>query len=153
MEKEMRRILDETLCEVLEKQAFLFAEETESGDVPPQTGKMLSARITFAGTFSGTISLYVTETMCCEIAANFLGVDADAPGIATKAPDALKEILNVVCGNFLTAAAGDGPVFDLTVPQASEHAGDEWSRVLAIPGIMTYVVDEYAVACHLEMQQ
>jgi len=153
MEKEMRRILDETLCEVLEKQAFLFAEETEPGDVPPQTGKMLSARITFAGTFSGTISLYVTEAMCCEIAANFLGVDADAPGITGKAPDALKEILNVVCGNFLTAAAGDGPVFDLTVPQSAEHDGGEWSKILAIPGIMAYVVDEYAVACHLEVQQ
>ncbi len=153
MEKEMRRILDETLCEVLEKQAFLFAEEIEPGDVPPQSGKMLSARITFAGTFSGTISLYVTEAMCCEIAANFLGVDADAPGISGKAPDALKEILNVISGNFLTAAAGDGPVFDLTVPQSTDMDNAEWSKILATPDIMVYVVDEYAVACHLEVQQ
>lgn len=153
MNQDMRQILDETLCEVLEKQAFLFAEETEADELPPQQGKILSAQISFSGNFSGTISLYVTEKMCCEIAANFLGVDADAADTVTKAPDALKEILNVICGNFLTAAAGDGPVFDLAIPQASEYDDSEWDRILKIPGIMTYAVDDYAVACQLELQQ
>jgi CheY-specific phosphatase CheX len=152
MVKEMRRILDETLCEVFEKQAFLFAEETPPKDIPSPSGKVLSARITFTGTFSGSITLYVTEAMCSEIAANFLGVEPDTPGISGKAPDALKEVLNVICGNFLTAAAGDGPVFDLTVPQASSYDEGEWVTILAIPNVMSYLVDDYAVACHLELQ-
>ena len=153
MEKELRHILDTTLCEVLEKQAFVFAEEIPVDEVPEPAGVMLQSRISFSGPFSGTLLLYAPELMCCEIAANFLGVEPDAPGIAEKAPDALREMLNVICGNFLTAAAGDGPVFDLTVPQANPIGPDEWARVLSDPALMCYLADDHVVLCRLDLQQ
>ena len=153
MEKELRKILDATLCEVLEKQAFVFAEEVAVDDIPEQAGVMLHAWISFSGPFSGTLRFYAPESMCCEIAANFLGVEPDEPGITEKAPDAMKEMLNVICGNFLTAAAGDGPVFDLTVPQANPVTQEEWKRVLSDPAVMSYLAEDHVVLCRLELEK
>jgi hypothetical protein len=42
--------------------------------------------------------------------------------------DALKELLNTICGQFITSMFGDEPVFDLTVPETKIISLDEWQE-------------------------
>ena len=149
-----QNVIDEVFCKVLEKQAFLFPDKTPAAELPPQSGNMLCANIAFSGDAGkGKISFYAPETMCQEIAANFLGIEPDSDEAISKAPDALKEMLNMVCGNFLTDFAGAEAVFDLKVPDAAPISKEDWSAVLARPDALCYCADDYAIVCILEMQE
>jgi len=153
MEKDCRVVIDEAFCRVLEKQAFLFPEKTPVSELPFQSGNMLCASMKFSGSFKGELYFYAPEVMCQEIAANFLGVEPDSPEAASKAMDSLMEVLNMVCGNFLTDLAGDEPIFDLTVPNASHVSKEDWTNVLSDPNALCYCADDYAIVCVLIMQE
>jgi len=154
MDKNSQTVIDEIFCKVLEKQAFLFPDKTLAAELPPQSGNILCANIAFHGDIAkGKISFYAPETMCQEIAANFLGIESDSEEAESKAPDALKEMLNMVCGNFLTDFAGEEAVFDLTVPSVAPVSKEDWSAVLSRPDALCYCADDYAIVCVLAMQE
>jgi chemotaxis protein CheY-P-specific phosphatase CheC len=154
MGKNSQTVIDEVFCKVLEKQAFLFPDKTPADELPPQSGNMLYAHISFSGApANGEIKFYAPEVMCQEIAANFLGIEADSPEAASKALDSLMEMLNMVCGNFLTDFAGEEAVFDLTVPSAAPISKEEWSAVLSRPDALCYCADDYAIVCVLAMKE
>ena len=54
------------------------------------------------------------------LAANLLGTDPMDDDAKSKANDAVKEFMNIVCGQFITASHGTEDVFDLTIPQIRE---------------------------------
>ena len=146
-------VVDEVLCEVLEKQAFLFPDRTSAESLPPQSGNMILAYMRFSGSpAKGEIGFYAPEVMCREMAANLLGVDDDDEAAASQAADSLKEMLNMVCGNFLTALAGGSVVFDLSVPDAKIITKEEWDAVLTRPDALCYASDDYAIVCTLSIE-
>lgn len=149
-------VLDEVFCKVLEKQAFLFPERTPSAELPQQSGRMFCANIGYScssGEHKGEIDFYAPEAMCREIAGNFLGIDADSSEAEEKAMDSLMEALNMVCGNFLTALAGEDAVFDLKVPNAAIVTKSEWDAALTQPDALCYCADDYAIVCVLKIQE
>jgi chemotaxis protein CheY-P-specific phosphatase CheC len=123
--KASSELVREVFGKVLEKQVFLFAEELDLDELPAG-GDWVEARMAFHGPFEGSLSLALPKEAEAEIAANFLGMDADDPEVSKCAEDSLKEILNVVCGHMLTALAGEEPVFDLSIPKV--HALSEANR-------------------------
>jgi len=154
MDAKYQTIIDGIFCKVLEKQAFLFPDKTPAAELPPQSGDMLCADITFHGdSGSGKISFYAPEAMCREIAANTLGTESDSEEAIANAPDSLKEMLNMVCGNFLTDFAGEEAVFDLTVPSVGPISKEDWSAVLSNPDALCYCADDYAIVCVLTTQE
>ena len=52
-----------------------------------------------------------------ELAANMLGVDEDDETTSGQQYDALKETLNVICGNLIPAIAGGLEIFDIDPPE------------------------------------
>lgn len=116
----MPRPLDDVLAEVaaatLERLAFLFAAPAE-GEPEPAAAPMLGARLEFRGPISGAIAIAMATPAAGELAANMLGLpDGEAPDEAARA-DALKELLNVICGNLLPAVAGETAEFSLGAPE------------------------------------
>ena len=81
--------------------------------------------------------------MCPELAANVLGLDEDDEKVEEKARDALKELLNVSCGNILTELAGTEPVFDLSVPIVSDIGLDVWEDLKNNEDFVSLIVDDY----------
>ncbi|HEY6564423.1 MAG TPA: chemotaxis protein CheX [Pirellulaceae bacterium] len=134
------QLLREVFSKVLEKQAFIFAEEMEIGDMV-DGGDWVEASMSFRGPFDGNLSLALSKPAELEIAANFLGKDADDPEVARFAEDSLKEILNVVCGHALTALAGENPVFDLSIPEVRPVPTSDWSALAARPGTLGFDVE------------
>lgn len=150
MESERAERISRAFCEVLEKQAFLFAEPPDGAELPAPAGPCVLARMGFSGHWGGSFSLAVPREMCPEIAANVLGLEADDPAAAERDIDALKELLNVACGRALTALAGEQPVFDLSVPQVSELPPEAWKALRASADCLTFVVDDRPVLVALE---
>ena len=116
----MRAKLEETMSQVtidtLEKLAFMFAfpdesEEGRSGD------SMVTGSISFTGPFSGTLLVTMSTEVLQELTGNMLGLDDDEETTEDHRSDALKETMNIVCGNLLPAIAGDEVVFDIGVPK------------------------------------
>ena len=138
-------------CEVLEQLAFMFGEDAEEDSTldAPAGGCVLTA-MGFSGPAKGRFALAVPEDLCPEIAANVLGVDEDDELVAQNAHDALKELLNVMCGRLLTSLAGDEPVFELTVPEVRAINESTWQNLRDTPGTLALIIDESPILLRFE---
>ena len=146
-----KEILKEVLCDVLEQMAFMFADPISPQDIPGVSENALSTTMHFDGPTTGQLSLSVPAAICPTIAENMLGVEPDDERVLEKAQDALKEVLNIACGNILTLVAGEEPVFDLTIPEVSEISPDEWQSFAADPDTVAFVVDDYPLLLRFQI--
>ena len=108
-----------SFCNVLETMAFMFSEVIDKNDITDYPKDVIQAEMNFSGYKSGSLKLLVPIEMCLEISANTLGKDFDEALRMVKASDAVKELLNITCGKFLTELYGTEPVFDLTPPEVT----------------------------------
>jgi CheY-specific phosphatase CheX len=116
MEQQLKSILTAVTNDTLEKLAFLFAfpddERVNDGPDPAVVG-----RVEFNGYFDGSLLMRISACAIPELANNMLGLDDDAEISKAEQQDALKEILNVICGNALPALAGDQVEFKIEAPE------------------------------------
>ena len=107
------------LCDVLEASAFSFADPCEKDKLPEARGELLLAEITFRDDVQeGTIRLAAPAELAATFSAEMLALDPDEV-TDSQAADALKELLNVTCGQWLTTVWGEEPLFQLTVRRLS----------------------------------
>lgn len=138
--------------DVLERMAFMFADPADPAEVLGAGNEAVGATMRFTGIWNGTLMLAAPRSLCEELAANVLGLDPGNEGAAQKAPDALKELLNVTCGNVLTRLAGDEPVFDLTVPTVRDIDSAEWDALAGAEGSVAFLADGSPVLIRMEME-
>lgn len=116
MNEEINNVISKVVAGTLEKLAFMFAssyDPEDSTEEDPDTGVSVS----FNGPFSGSLGMKVSREVLSEIAVNMLGVEDEdeiAPG---EKDDALKETINVICGNILPAIGGKEAVFNIDAPE------------------------------------
>jgi hypothetical protein len=128
---------------VLEQLAFMFAEPAGRDAFAAPDGEWLALSMGFSGPLSGALQLAVPPGLCVALAANMLGMDDDDEEAADKGLDAMKEVLNVTCGNILTELAGTEPVFTLTIPEVKPLDAPGWADWLADPAAMGFLIDEH----------
>lgn len=111
-----KELLNQSVADVLERFAFMFVEPAGSDDVPTPVEAFREAALSFTGPWKGRVVLAATEPFCIQLAANVLGLEEG--NITDEAGnDALKELLNVIVGEYLEKSAGREPVFDLSIPE------------------------------------
>ncbi len=143
--------LKETFCDTVEQLAFMFGEAADAADFPEPPIEASQVSMSFMGPINGRVVIAVDRDMCPELAANMLGLDADDPKAVLRGQDALKELLNVTCGNVLTKIAGDKPVFDLSVPEIHEMDAERWEALRETPGTLLLLVDGYPVMLNMSI--
>ena len=148
-----RPMLVDVLCDVVEKMAFMFGNEASPEELPPAEEGYVKAHMTFSGPLNGRLTMVVAGEMCPELAANILGAEADDDRALEKSRDALKELLNITCGQILTTMAGEEPVFDLSVPQAEEIEAGEWKALADDPETAAVVADDFPVLLNLHVEE
>ncbi len=130
MDREQRKIIENAFCGVLEKMAFVFAEPMHPPVDPPENEESYTlVSMRFGGVLHGSMELVLPDTVCAEVAANMVGC-GDTPGAPGQTADAVKEVLNVTCGQILTDIAGERPMFDLSIPTARSMTGEEHAALL-----------------------
>ncbi len=141
MDDAITETIGRVFCEVLEKQAFMFADPAAPEEFDGADGDYLSASMGFRGEIEGNIALAVPKSLLPEIASNFLGMDAADPFVTARASDACKELLNVTCGHMLTALRGEAPVFDLSIPRLSDVDPGLLAAWARKPGTLRFSVE------------
>lgn len=137
-----REVLSEVMIDVLEKLAFMFGDEVSKDELPQPEGDCVEASMNFTGHKSGRLGIIVPVEVAPVIAANVLGMDVEEDNVKDEDFDALKEVLNVICGNILTTLEGDEAVFDLTVPETQIISIQKWNELQKRSDMIAYIVDD-----------
>jgi len=127
---------------IFEEAAFAIVDPCED-DSPQLSEPSKAAHVEFNGTFSGRLAILATERTAQIAAANMLGLEEDDPDVNGKAADALGEILNMICGNFLPAVAGSDAEFQIDAPTELNAAA--FPELLDSGASMNSVVAEFCV--------
>lgn len=101
--------------EVLADLAFMFDEDADVGAAAASA--WLETTISYHGPCQGTLRLRCSRDFCALLAANLLGVEPDDQDAGAQAEDAVKEFMNIVCGQLVTALHGAESAFNLTIPE------------------------------------
>jgi CheY-specific phosphatase CheX len=149
MEINNSEILASVFPAVAESMTFMFADPVAPTDMPSDAAEYVQTSMGFVGPVRGSLTLAVPSDKCSLIASNILGLDPNDPAVTERAHDAIKELLNVTCGQVLTAMAGDNPIFDLTVPTIRMLTSDEWQAFVVSDGSVTFMMDDSPVALQL----
>ncbi len=146
-----KELVENTFCEIVEKMAFMFGEMPDEDTPADAVVDAVEASISFEGHFSGTFTVAAPAGFCAELSANTLGLELSDPQAVEKGHDALKELLNVVCGNILTVIAGEKPVFDLSIPELKELDAAAWESRKSEDGTSMVFVDAVPVLLRLTL--
>jgi len=115
MSEKIKTILSRVAVKTFEELVFLFAfDEDEAGTW--QTDPAVAAGISFSGIFSGTLIMKLSAKILPQLTTNMLGVDEQEETTLAQQYDALKETLNVICGNLLPKIGGTQEVFNIDPP-------------------------------------
>lgn len=119
MPDSMEHALTEAALRVLETAAFMtvWPWSAQDGDGPPPA---VAANMMFSGPCSGRLTIRVAPSVIGMLAMNMLGECEECGSEDEQPRDALKEVLNMICGNVLTLWFGENPVFELSPPQMVE---------------------------------
>ncbi len=129
--------------EVLANLAFMFTEEEPTE--PAAGGQWLEASIFYHGPIDGTLRLLCSTDFTVLLAANLLGIDPQDDDAETEARDAVKELMNVLCGQFVTAVHGEEHVFNLSIPQVRDIPETPDLSTPDGPESATFFVDAHRV--------
>ncbi|MBI5590571.1 MAG: chemotaxis protein CheX [Deltaproteobacteria bacterium] len=99
----------------MEKLAFMFFV-SDAFREPVQFQDAVTAEVSYTGVFSGRLAMVMTEPVLTELAANMLGIDGEDVE-QNHLHDALKETVNIICGNWLPIEGGDEAVFHIDAPR------------------------------------
>ncbi|MBW2359013.1 MAG: chemotaxis protein CheX [Deltaproteobacteria bacterium] len=93
-----------------------MSKSPEDGPGEIEYDSLMAASVSFAGPFAGGLVMTVSPQVVFELAANMLGVDNEETTLDQQY-DALKESMNVICGNLLPAITGKQAVFNIGSPE------------------------------------
>lgn len=118
---------------ILEGAAFLFTDELQPMDIPSphQEWGQVGVRLEFHGPHSGELRMWLPLSLSRMVAVNMLGLDDSEDCSEEKELDAVKEILNMILGNYLTDAYGVQDVYQLGIPRVLHP--DEFAPTLDYP--------------------
>jgi CheY-specific phosphatase CheX len=130
-------ILTDVVVDTLEKLAFLFAVPLE-GPAPEDARELATVQVGFSGPLCGGMQLSLSRPVLAELAGNMLGADDGSALSADEQHDALRELINVICGNLLPMIGGDTAEFHIQTPfisAAGASAAGEFAPAYAVSNL------------------
>ena len=128
MSHKYSQLLAEVAADTLEQLAFIFSFTDDPDENALWEDKVTGCHVTFDGPHQGEILLAANSAVLPELAANMLGMDDEEAPTREHQEDALREALNVICGNLLPKIGGIEAVFDISAPAVLP--GDEMQTKL-----------------------
>lgn len=116
MSEKITKILSHSAVKTFEELAFLFAFVEDEAD-SDQADPAVVARVSFSGVFSGTLVMKLSAEVLPELTANMLGLNDQEETTLDQQYDALKETINIVCGNLLPEIAGTQEILNIDSPE------------------------------------
>lgn len=83
----------------------------------------MQGEIAYRGPLAGRLQCWCTRGLATKLAANLLALEPDEGEAQVGADDALREFMNVLCGQLVTRWYGSEAVFNLSIPVVHECMG------------------------------
>jgi CheY-specific phosphatase CheX len=129
--------------EVLASLAFMFTDQEMAEPDPGEP--WLETAISYRGSAKGTLRFRCTRSFAVQLSANLLGLDPLDEEATNQAEVAVKEFMNILCGQFVTSVHGTKDVFDLTIPETGEMPEMPDTEAADSPVLSTLCVDGHRV--------
>jgi len=120
MQHEHSELLMEVAGETLEQLAFMFSFPDDMDPDAIWEESVTGCHVSFTGHTPGGLLMLISSAALPELAANMLGLEEDETPPVDQQKDALREALNVICGNLLPRVGGVEAVFDIQAPEILE---------------------------------
>ena len=124
MNQTVAKILSTVALETFEKLAFIFGVSTEENSSTACGESPVAVQVKFKGAPDGLLALRISAQSLPELTANMLGVDESRPISVEHQHDALREVVNVVCGRLLPLLGGKEAEFSIDQPEMLELGAD-----------------------------
>jgi len=124
MNEKLESVLFQVASDTLEQLAFLFSSP-EYINCCPDYEQVVVASVSFSGHFSGKVSLMIAYDILDELTENMLGIDKSEELSLEQKHDALKESINIVCGNLLPFIGGKKALFSIDSPVIIQEKEDK----------------------------
>ena len=146
-----RDLLVSVMGEVFEQFAFMFLEPASQDVIPAGRIKLYEAAIHFEGPLTGRLAVCAPLAFCHDLAASVLGFEDDQI-TSEHERDALKELVNVACGEWLVAIAGNKHLIDLSVPTFRELDAKTLARLTGHADAVPVLVDDHPLLFEASFQ-
>jgi len=138
----VNEILRQVVLEVCSQLAFLMGEVVEPDAVACPGGEFVQGSIAFSGPKQGRLQAMMPIETASLLAYSILGIDESEPLEPGAAEDAVREVLNTICGRMITELYGESEVFNLTVPETCAVAPDAWDAMRTAPDVLVCSLEE-----------
>jgi len=118
LQQDHMKTLVTIFSKVMANLAFMFTNEDQVD--PPIERSWLQTTISYHGLVSGTLRFRCSKEFSRLLAANLLGVDVEDSKAESGAEDAVKEFMNILCGQYITEYHGVDAICNLTIPYIQE---------------------------------
>lgn len=143
--------VESTFIDVVEKFGYMFGVAIPAGDLPSFGDECFVAVMNFRGGIRGKLLLAMSQEACRVSAANILGLEPDRTLDPTRTADALKELLNVVCGRILHELV-PGADFKLRPPMSERWTAADIEILKEKQGCYGFLLDDMPVLLRLELK-
>ena len=153
MTDDLEQMTLQAFCFVMESLAFMFPEPVEPEDFPRCAEPGVEANLTFSGPVAGEMRLSLCQETCAEVARNLMGLDFDTEVSQDQAHDALRELVNVTCGELLVRLTPKDATFDLSVPYLQRFDSSGWEERADGPDSLLFVIDGAPAVLQIEVEE
>ena len=136
------------VANVLGELAFLFADP-DPAQVPPGADG-LAAESEYVGPCSGRLRCWCTRGLAQRLAASLLAIEPHEHPAESGAEDALREFMNVLCGQLVAAWHDPRGVYELSLPRAQAHTAPSAASNAEAPHVCRLSVDGEFLVCAYE---
>lgn len=133
------------MLEMFERMGFLLGETAGSGVLVVEDQQYIKGVISYSGGSSGELAVFMARRLARMLAANILGFLDPGQAADDDADDAMREFLNVLCGNILTEMHGVKEVFNLGLGAVAKISANEFISAGKIPGCEAAIVENTPV--------
>jgi CheY-specific phosphatase CheX len=116
-EQTIRTALLETSVHIIEQAAYIFADPAQHVADIAAPREYNGWSVSYKGDPSGKLCFWAADNFQRQAAANMLGLSDEQELSDAQCDDAMRELLNMIAGNFLTRLYGLAPVFSLDIPK------------------------------------
>lgn len=148
MNDQHREVLERTTLLALEEWGLMLCDRSaeQADHYFGEMEGLLLASMRFQGLIEGQLYLLVEEAFSETLCRNLLAKEMDESVSEEEKEDALRELCNVILGNYLTEAYGDDTAFELTLPNVHAASPAELARFFSSELQLSVIADDQPLA-------
>jgi hypothetical protein len=153
MHDQVAGFIEGAFLEVLANYAFLFGDRVDKESlVVDEAGDFIRAWIDILSNDRSHLDVVVPRDLAHAISANVLGVEFEDPLARDRAEDAVKEMINVLCGHLRTLLTHESGLFEAAIPCIQRISVLEWMKIRDSKDSLAFLIEDYPLLLILSME-